>query len=313
MAIRLDQALVLPKGQAGTATGKGRAVLKTWLTCTLVVACMCAPLAHAQLAYDPVEAQASSQEVRCNGRSDADLSAGDNCKPSPNSPEANLPEAALNSSPDVERVASSANDRAETAPKRILGIVPNYRTTQGLKDYRPITAREKFAIAGQDSFDRGTFILGALLGGEAQLTKSTPSFGQGASASAQYFASSFTDFVVANYMTEAIYPTIFHQDPRYFRRETGSGWSRLGSAVSQIFRTRVDSGRMQFNFSEIIGASTSAAISNAYYPDNRNASDTATRFGVQVAADMVGNILKEFSPELSGLFSRKHGEKKASK
>jgi hypothetical protein len=145
------------------------------------------------------------------------------------------------------------------------------------------------------------------------LTKSSPSFGQGASASAQYFASSYTDFVLGNYMTEALYPTIFHQDPRYFRRGTGSGWSRLGSAVSQIFYTRADSGRMQFNYSEMIGASTGVAISNAYYPDNRNASDSATRFGIQVAADMVGNILKEFSPELSGLFSRKHGENKVSK
>jgi hypothetical protein len=54
------------------------------------------------------------------------------------------------------------------------------------------------------------------------------------------------------------------------------------------------------------GASAGVAISNAYYPDNRNATDAATRFGMQIGVDMVGNLLKEFSPELNKVFSRKH-------
>jgi hypothetical protein len=207
--------------------------------------------------------------------------------------------------------AANHDAQSEPAPKRILGIVPNYRSSLSPEHYTPITTREKFAIARQDSFDRGTFILGALLGGEAQLTKSSPSFGQGAQASAKYFAASYSDFVIGNYMTEAVFPTLMHQDPRYFRRETGNGWSRLGSAVGQLFWTRADSGRMQLNISEIAGASAGVAISNIYYRNNRNASDAATRFGVQISADVVGNVLKEFSPELSRLFSRKHDKKKS--
>jgi hypothetical protein len=138
------------------------------------------------------------------------------------------------------------------------------------------------------------------------LSKSTPSFGYGASGAAKYVASSYADYVVGNYMTEAVFPTLFHQDPRYFRRGTGNVWSRLGSAARQIIWTSADSGRMQFNVSEIAGASGGVAISNAYYPDNRNARDAATRLGVQIGVDMVGNVLKEFSPELNRLFSRKH-------
>jgi hypothetical protein len=204
---------------------------------------------------------------------------------------------------------SDHDGQSEPAPKRILGIVPNYRSSTSLEQYTPITPREKFAIARQDSFDRGTVILGALLGGEAQLTNSTPSFGHGVSASAKYFAASYSDLVMGNYMTEAIFPTLLHQDPRYFRRGTGNVWSRLGSAAGQVFWTRADSGRMQLNVSEIAGASTSVAISNTYYRDNRNASDAATRLGVQISTDIVGNVLKEFSPELGRLFSKKHGKK----
>src|SRR5262249_12419292 len=188
-------------------------------------------------------------------------------------------------------------------PKRILGIVPNYRTTPTLQEYKPITTREKFNIATQDTFDPGTVVLAALFGGEADLTRSTPSFGQGPSGYARYLAASFADLTTGNYMTEAIYPSMLHQDPRYFRRGEGGAWSRVGSAVSQIFCTRTDSSHRQFNFSETLGNATSVAISNAYYPDNRNASDAAAKFGLQIGVDIGANILKEFSPELAAMFS----------
>jgi hypothetical protein len=196
-------------------------------------------------------------------------------------------------------------ESSDPAPKRIFGIVPNYRTSATLKDYTPLTSRQKFKIATDDSFDRGSIVLGAFFGGLNQLTDSTPSFGQGVGGYSKYFAASYGDFVSGNYMTEAIYPAILHQDPRYFRRGTGGTWSRMGSAVGQIFWTHADSGRRQFNFSEILGNSTAVAISNAYYPDNRNATDAVTKLAMQVGVDMAANILKEFSPELNRMFSRK--------
>jgi len=253
------------------------------------VALVCVPLAQGQIVPDPDEVHSSAQ----------------------NSTEAGLPENTPQSQADSgsangAAAAPAVNARPPLPPRRIFGIVPNYRTVPDSNGYRPISPRQKFNIATQESFDRGTVALAALFAGEAQLTKSTPSFGHGASGYARYFAASFTDFVVGNYMTEAVYPTMFHQDPRYFRRGTGSAWSRLGSAVKQSLWTRADSGRMQFNFSEILGNSTGVAISNVYYRDNRNASDAATRFGIQIGLDTAANILKEFSPELSSIFSRKH-------
>jgi hypothetical protein len=134
--------------------------------------------------------------------------------------------------------ASAETARTEISPKRILGVLPNYRTTPTFQEYKPLVPRQKFKLATEDSFDRGTFILGALFAGQGDVTKSTPSFGQGPSGDARYFAASYADFVIGNYMTEAIYPTILHEDPRYFRRDAGGVWPRLGSAVGQIFRTR---------------------------------------------------------------------------
>jgi hypothetical protein len=145
-----------------------------------------------------------------------------------------------------------------------------------------------------------------LFAGEAQLTNATPAFGQGVKGYARYLGTSYADFVIGDMMTEAIYPVILHQDPRYFRRGTGSVWSRLGSAAGQIFWTHTDSDHTQFNFSEIIGNSTAVAISTAYYPDNRTATNAVSKLGVQLGVDMAANILKEFWPDINRKFSRKH-------
>jgi hypothetical protein len=211
------------------------------------------------------------------------------------------------SQPAPLQPGTQAKDDSQVESKRILGIIPNYRTSPSLTPYQPITVREKFRIATEDSFDRGTVVLAAAFAGEAQLTNANRSFGQGAAGYGRYFGTSYADFVIGNYMTEAIYPTILHQDPRYFRRGTGSTWSRLGYAMSQIFLTHADSGRMQFNYSEILGNSTAVAISNAYYQDNRDATSALTKLGTQVGVDMAANIMKEFSSDLNQkVFHRRH-------
>jgi hypothetical protein len=193
----------------------------------------------------------------------------------------------------------------QPASKRIFGIVPNYRTAPTLKDYKPLTAEEKFTIAAQDSVDRGTFMLAAGFGGEAQFFGSNPSFGHGVKGYARYAAASYADWVDGNVMTEALYPIVLHQDPRYFRRGEGSRWSRLRYAVSQTFWIHKDSGGMQFNFSEILGNSTAVAISNIYYPDNRTVANAASKLVVQIGVDTAANILKEFAPDLKQAASRK--------
>jgi hypothetical protein len=208
--------------------------------------------------------------------------------------------------PPVQPGTSAKDNQSESAPKRILGIIPNYRTSPSLTNYEPISAKEKFRIASQDSFDRGTVILAAAFAGEGQLTNANRSFGQGAAGYGRYFGTSYADFVIGNYMTEAIYPTILHQDPRYFRRGTGSTWSRLFYAIGQTLWTHSDSGRMQFNYSEVLGNSTAVAISNAYYQDNRDAGDAVTKLGTQIGVDMAANVFKEFSSDLNRKFFRKH-------
>jgi hypothetical protein len=188
--------------------------------------------------------------------------------------------------------------------KRILGIIPNNRTWPSLKDYKPLTTRQKFQIAREDSFDRGTLILAGLFAGEGQLTNANRSFGQGMKGYAQYFGASYGDLVIGNYMSEAIYPALLHQDPRYFRRGVGSAWARMGYAIGQIFWTHTDSDRTQFNYSEILGNSTAVAISNLYYQNNRSVANSTTKLSMQIGVDMASNVLKEFWPDVTRKFNK---------
>jgi hypothetical protein len=193
--------------------------------------------------------------------------------------------------------------------KRIFGIIPNYRSSPTLTDYKPLAPKEKFAVAAQDAFDRGTFVLAALFAADAQLTAAAPAFGHGARAYPRYYAAALSDFVIGDFMTEAVFPVALRQDPRYFRRGTGSAWARLGYAVGQIVWTHTDAGGSQFNASEILGNATAVAIGNAYYPDSRTLRSNSSKLSVQLGVDAAANILKEFAPDLDRLVSRGHASK----
>ena len=203
-----------------------------------------------------------------------------------------------------QTLAPGARESKES--KRLFFIIPNNRTAPVLKDFKPITSREKFKIAMQDTFDPGTIALAAVFAGQAQLSAASPSFRQGAAGYGRYFAAQYSDFILGNYLTEAILPSALHQDPRYFRKGSG-GWSRLGHAAGQIFLTHNDSGRPAVNYSELGGNAAAVAISMSYYPDSRNAKDATVKFGMQISVDVMSNILKEFWPEINRKLTRKRG------
>lgn len=209
--------------------------------------------------------------------------------------------------PDAPTAPASAPSAAASPDStRIFGIFPNNRTWPSLTNYQPLSAQQKFGIARADSFDRGTVFLAAAFAVDAEHTRANPSFGQGIEGYSRAFGAAYGDIIIGNYMTEAIYPSLLRQDPRYFRRGVGSKRSRLGYAMGQIFWTHTDSGSTQLNYSEILGNSTAVAISEAYYPDHRNVGNAIGKLGVQIGVDMASNILKEFWPDLSREFSRKH-------
>lgn len=185
-----------------------------------------------------------------------------------------------------------------TVDKRVLGVLPNYRTANGTQPFQPITTKQKFTIATKDTFDYPSYILAAAFSGLSQLDDSNPSFGQGVKGYARRYASAVADQDIGNFMTEAIWPVLLHEDPRYFQKLTGSFKSRLWYASTRTLVTRTDKGNWEFNYAEFIGNGTVAAIGNAYYPDARGFGPTMQRMFTQIGTDTVSNVLKEFWPDM---------------
>lgn len=207
--------------------------------------------------------------------------------------------------------AKAARDTAANpAPpdKRVMGILPNYRTINETGTYEPIDAKHKLIIASKDSFDYPLVLLGGAFAGISQLSNSDPSYGQGVEGYAKRLAANYADQAIGNMMTEGFFPAMLHEDPRYRRlgASRGTAGHRTWYAFSRIFVTRTDSGGTRFNYSEWLGNSTGVAISNLYHPDERDWKDNTGKLLEQCATDGISQILKEFWPDIKHKFFHKN-------
>jgi hypothetical protein len=208
----------------------------------------------------------------------------------------------------VPSIKPNSVDPNEPVDKRIFGVLPNYRTANETGDYHPLTVKRKFYITWKDSTDYPVYFVAALFSGIAQFDNTHPSFGQGLKGYGRRYGTSFADQTLGNFMTEGALPSLFREDPRYFRRGSGSVSGRLVYAATRIFVTRTDAGGKRFNFSEVVGNAATAGIANAYYPDERSLSDNFQRFATQLGTDAFSQVLKEFWPDLKRKFIKKHDD-----
>jgi len=163
-----------------------------------------------------------------------------------------------------------------------------------------LTAAGKFQMFLDQERDPLNFLGANIDAAQAQISHDDPSFGQGAQGYARRYSAALADRASSDFFGVFLYPTIFHQDPRYYRQGQGSVKSRLGHALSHRWVTRSDSGRRMFNFSEWSATISSKAVSNLYHPGNeRGFGPTASRVGFSVGTDMVWDVVREFWPEIA--------------
>jgi hypothetical protein len=201
---------------------------------------------------------------------------------------------------------SEAVKRPESREEtHILGIVPDYDTVRNSSGViMPISARTKFWLATEDVFDPFSFVITGIYAGASQWSNQYHEFGQGMKGYAKRYAGAFADNAVGNYLTEAAFPVMLHQDPRYFRMGAGYNfWKRVGYSASRVLVTRGDSGARQFNFSEVVGNGAAASVAAFYYtPSSRHPEEVCEKWALNVASDAGFNILKEFWPDMHQRF-----------
>jgi hypothetical protein len=207
---------------------------------------------------------------------------------------------AQSSSANIPAPQNAPADSGDKQTKRILGIVPNFRAVSADEKLPPETVKEKFIDATEDSFDYSSIFFPLVIAGYSQARDATPQFHQGAAGFARYFWHSAVDQTSENYMVEFIYPTVTHEDSRYYTLGHGGFMKRAGYALSRAVITRTDSGKETFNFSEVLGSGSAAGLSNLYYPSaSRSLGNTGSQWGLDVGIDAGVFVFREFWPDIN--------------
>jgi hypothetical protein len=218
------------------------------------------------------------------------------------------PDKAGSQSPPVPGSTTPQGKVAGTSNDRLFYTLPNFLSLENAGHVPPLTAKQKFAVVARGSFDYVQFPWYGFLAGISQAENSEPGFGQGAAGYGKRFGSAFADGTIENFMTGAVFPSILHQDPRFFQSGSGGFWRRTGYAMSRIFVTKTDSGGSQFNYSEIVGSALSAGISTySYHPkSDKTLVNAASVWGSQLGYDTITIVVKEFWPDIHRKLSHKH-------
>ncbi|MCU1270242.1 MAG: hypothetical protein JWN74_1536 [Acidobacteriaceae bacterium] len=200
--------------------------------------------------------------------------------------------------PEAGKSKSDNNSEPEQS-KRLMWVVPNFGAVTANTQVAPMSTREKFTLARNDSFDYSAFVWTGILAFQSYELNSDPELGSGIAGYGRYYWRGFADGVSGTYFTEAIIPAITHEDPRYFTLGQRGFFRRAAYALSRTFITRTDSGGRSFNWSEVGGSALEAGLANAYYPpQERGVSQTFRSLGTQMESAALNNVAKEFWPDI---------------
>jgi Carboxypeptidase regulatory-like domain len=178
--------------------------------------------------------------------------------------------------------------------QRVLGVIPNFYVTYN-PAAAPLNPKQKFELAWRVTVDPVNFGLTGAVAGLEQAVNLYSGYGQGAEGYGKRFGAAYADSVIGTFVGNAILPSLFKQDPRYFYKGTGSGRSRFFYAVTRAVICKGDNGRWQANYSAILGSLAAGGISNLYYPEaDRGVALTFENALIGIGASAANNILQEF-------------------
>ncbi len=207
----------------------------------------------------------------------------------------------------ADESSKPATTDSQQQPKRILGIMPNYRAVSAGAIPPPPTAKEAFKIATENSFDYSSFVFVGITSALAEWTDAHPKLGEGFPGYGRYYWRGLVDKTDGNYLVIFALPTIFHQDERYYARGQGPKMKRVIYAASRVLITPSYHGHDSFNASELLGRGIAQGISAAYYPpSDRTLGALAVKYGYAIGRDALTNVFREFWPDIATHVLHRH-------
>jgi hypothetical protein len=188
----------------------------------------------------------------------------------------------------------AAEQLKDEEKQRLLGVFPDFFVSY-VPNPVPLTAAQKFQLGWKTITDPVAFIGTGLAAGIQQARGNYPEFGQGVEGYAKRFGAQYANRVDGLVIGHVVMQSIFHQDPRYFYKGTGSFGSRVLYAIGTAFVLKGDNGHWQPDYSDVLGGLAASEISTLYYPSSsrpvrRLADGVLLGFGGRAAS----NLLREF-------------------
>ncbi len=179
---------------------------------------------------------------------------------------------------------------------RVLFLFPGFETVQDPNiPVATLRVPQKFEMAWRKVLDPSFLVESAMFAGFDQLAGYGPRYGSGPGSFAQRFGYNAGNLASTFFFTDGVLPTLFHQDPRYFRKGEGPFASRVWWALRSEFVAFSDQGTQMPNYANMIGFGMSTALSNAYSPASSNNFDsTMERYGIKIGFSFALNVMREF-------------------
>jgi len=197
-----------------------------------------------------------------------------------------------------QKSAAPAQTAEQKPPQRLFHIIPLYNVTFE-KNPPALTPAGKFRIFARSITDPYTILSTAGQAGLEQDQNHFPAYGQGAAGYGKRFGADYGDAAIGGFLTTFAFPSLLHEDPRYFRRGEGGIRRRLGHAMANTFVTPTDSRRRSFNWANMLGRLTARSVAVSYYPAAQRTSPRVfAGFGYSLGNSIVDNVFNEFGPDV---------------
>jgi hypothetical protein len=206
----------------------------------------------------------------------------------------------------------SAAIKSALTHDNLVKMARNFVPGQPLPDaptYVPLTPRQKFDLFLRNNQSLG-FSVGVLIDSFiSEASGAYPRFGGGMAGYGQRLGAAAAGEESAAFIGGYLFPTLLHQDPRYFRSHQTGITDRLAYAASRVIIGRSDSGHNVINTSAIASQLVQAAVSNAYIPyRNETVSGTIENALAGLGAVAQAQMLNEFWPDIKQFFARHNPE-----
>lgn len=171
--------------------------------------------------------------------------------------------------------------------------------------YRALTSREKFQSFVHQAYSPYTFLGGVYGATFAQASGDPYDYGGGMEGWGKRIGAHVAGREARNFFGTFLFPTLFHQDPRYFARQKGTTGTRVVHALKRVVITRADDGRDTFNSSGLLSIAFTSGLATAWAPESRRTPrNTMLCMLDSFQGDATTYLLREFTPDILRFFKR---------